>query len=411
MRLTEIRIVPREDACQLEGEVESDVDPDDAQWFAPFTLWYRFPVWCESHLSTDNGDPFLAALLLLAMQTGERLTIPAPVSPTLRDALPNIQAIVSGFYPTLQPIPVDVTARPRPLPGDEHDGRVGLFFSMGVDSYYSLLKSVAAHPADDRTLSHLISVNGFDVTYEGEDGRFPPALLHNFARVADALEMSLLPVSTNIRRVGVRITTWPALHGAALASVALALGSAFRRVSIAATTTYDMLFPWGSHPLLDPLWSTETLRFVHDGCEINIIDKTAVVARSDLALETLRPCAGHATSYNCGRCEKCLRTMLDLLIAGRLGRCRTLPGEIDPEWLRGALRPGGRTHMAEFQRRLDALEAIGAAPLLCNVLREHLSYGMGNRFRARYGLVPTWGTRRKRLVNRLLRRNRYVSSV
>ena len=404
MRVSEISLVPNGEQWQLEGVVASDVDPDDAEWFVPFTLWYRFPDWCAPYLDGENGDPFLAALLPLAMQTGERLTIPAPVSPRLLAALPEIQAILACFCPRLSQIEVEAAARDESLPVVAREQGVGLFFSLGVDSFYSLLKNVRDHPTDPKTITHLISVNGFDVTYEGNDGEFPPDLLRNLNRVAAELGKSLLPVSTNVRRVGVRLAPWPMQHGAALASVALALGSCFRRVSIAASTTYDLLYPWGSHPVLDPLWSTETLTFVHDGCEANITAKTALIADSDLVLETLRPCAGHGAGYNCGRCEKCLRTMLDLLIAGKLGRCRTLPDAIDPELLRRTLRPGGRAHMAEYGRRLDALEATGASPLLCEVLREHLSHGMADRFRERYGLAPTRATPTRGIVDRLLRR-------
>ena len=407
MRISEISLLPNGELWQLEGIVESDVDPDTAEWFAPFTLWYRFPKWSGPYLSRENGDPFLAALLPLAMQTGEPLTIAAPVSPRLLAALPDIQEIFAGFYSQLRPIAVRAVARQASLPSADAEPGVGLFFSLGVDSFYSLLKNVRDHPADARTVTHLISANGFDVTYEGDDGAFPPDLLRNFHRVAEVMGKTLLPVSTNIRRVGVRLTPWPMHHGAALASVALALGSLFRRVSIAASTTYDLLYPWGSHPVLDPLWSTETLTFVHDGCEANITAKAAMIAESNLVLETLRPCGGHGVGhgadYNCGRCEKCLRTMLDLLIAGKLGHCRTLPDDIDPELLRRILRPGGRAHMAEYGRRLAALEAIGASSLLCEVLREHLSHGMAPQFNERYGLAAARATPKRTLVERMLR--------
>jgi hypothetical protein len=189
-----------------------------------------------------------------------------------------------------------------------------------------------------------------------------------------------------------------------MVSVALALGNMFRRVLIAASTTYDKLYPWGSHPLLDPLWSTEGLTFVHDGCEMDTIDKTRIVARSRLVLDTLRPCAGYGSGYNCGRCPKCLRTMIDLMQAGYLDRCRTLPHEIDAERLREALRPGGGpVHVANFRRRLETLESSGGPPGLREVLAEHLAREEGGRIKAQprtAGEVPS----RRRLLERLLRR-------
>jgi hypothetical protein len=85
------------ETCQIQGWVESDREADDAQWFAPFTLWHRFPRWCQPFLSSDNGDPFLAALLVPARRTGKRLAISAPLSPRPLDALPDIQSIYACF--------------------------------------------------------------------------------------------------------------------------------------------------------------------------------------------------------------------------------------------------------------------------------------------------------------------------
>ena len=404
MRVSEIQVIPTAEAVQLQGLVESDCDADDAFWFAPFILWYRFPAWCAPFLSADNGDPFLAALLVPAMRTRERLAISAPISPRLLEALSEIQAIYDRFDQQNSLVPVEVSARHTPLPATTAAPAAGLFFSLGVDSFYSLLKQQREHPADDTRLTHLISVHGFDVAPDGWDETFPPRLLANFQRVAAETGTSLVPVTTNVRRVTERLAPWTMVHGGAMASIALALGAAFRRVTFAATTTYDRLFPWGSHPVLDPLWSTEGLCIVHDGCELNVIDKTRVIAHSELALATLRPCAGHGPGYNCGRCMKCMRTMLDLLQAGALDRCQTLPHEIDPAQLRRSLRPGGQTHMAEYRRRLEGLAALGTSPAVCAVLAEHLAQGMARRFEVRMGLGGSRPAPRRSLVARVLRR-------
>jgi hypothetical protein len=92
-------------------------------------------------------------------------------------------------------------------------------------------------------------------------------------------------------------------------------------VLIAATDHYTQLSPWGSHPLLDPLWSTEATTIIHDGSEATRAEKIMNwICRSDLALQNLRVCLSPNDQYNCGRCEKCLRTMIPLYVAGCLGR-------------------------------------------------------------------------------------------
>jgi hypothetical protein len=354
VRVSEIQLVTLADACELRARVEPDDLGGNGPWEA-FDLWYRFPEWCAPWLSADNGDPFLAALLVPAMTLGERLKIPVPVSPALLHALPDIQSILHCFDPRQRPIDVVASRRDpshRPI---EPQPRVGLFFSLGVDSFYSLLKNARDHPGDEETISHLIAVHGMDVWNEPWDERFPPAILDNSQRVAAETGKTLLPVVTNMRAATNSLALWTMGHGGGLASIALALGSFFSTVHIAATTTYDQLYPWGSHPVLDPHWSTEWLHFVHDGAELDRIGKTQLVAQLALALETIRVCPGYTADYNCGRCVKCLPTMIDLLQVGVLHRCQTLPHTIDAEQLRLVLEAyRGGLNVEGYRRRYDA---------------------------------------------------------
>ena len=379
MRVSAIEVTDQAASCQIQARVESE-----AGRFEPFLLWYRYPAWCQPYVSAENGDPFLVALLTGAMLRGEDLAIDAPVSARLLEALPELQAIINAFEPGSRRIVVHAEERTHSLPGSATTPGNGLFFSLGIDSFYSLLKNRRDHPADSRTITRLLTLHGLDFPDQPLQDDFPPQFLANAQRVADGVEAELLPIVTNVRRVLAAFGTWPPQHGGALIASALALGPLLGRIHIAASTTYDRLYPWGSHPLLDPLWSTETLTVVHDGCELNTIDKTRVIAelQPELVMSTLRPCAGHGASYNCGACSKCLRTMLDLLQFGYLDQCQTLPHAIDVDRLRVVMRPGGPLHVADFTRRLRALEVQGIAPEVQQVLREHLAGGMDRKWHA-----------------------------
>ena len=404
MRVSNIHVAESGDACELRGWVESDANPDDTDWFAPFPLWWRYPAWCAPFLTERNGDPFLAALLLPAMRMGERLHLDAPVSPRLLASILQIVTIYEAFDPRSTSIPVEAAARTEPLPRDGSAARVGLFFSMGVDSSYSLLKNQRDHLDDQDTITHMISLHGIDVDHDGWSEAFPPVLLAGFERVAWETGKTLTPVVTNVRKVGARLAPWTMLHGGGLASVALALGSGLRQVLIASSASYDAVYPWGTHPELDPLWSTEGLTVVHDGCEADLAVKMAFVAQSPLVLETLRVCPGFGNGYNCGRCMKCMRTMVALLHTGVLDRCRTLLHEIDAEALRAALRgPGGPVHRANFQKRLDALVASGLRPDLQAVIAEHLA--LLNDASQTQQRPETRASRRRRIWERLVARH------
>jgi hypothetical protein len=64
--------------------------------------------------------------------------------------------------------------------------------------------------------------------------------------------------------------------------------------------------------------------------------------------------------------------MIDLLVAGKLERCRTLPHTIDPGDLRAVLPLGsGPIHLAAFRRRLASLQVAGLEPELQRVLEAY----------------------------------------
>jgi hypothetical protein len=310
----------------------------DTNWVwgdEPFQLWFKFPSEYARFLSANNGDPFIAALLAPAMFLGEPLILDAAISQKLSLALPQIQAIYRCWDNRFQPVAIRAPVRQPSTFATAAPARVGLFFSMGVDSSYSLCKNIVCRPPADDPITHLILVNGFDV-YLWEDRRFPP-LMQSMQHLAGELSKAPLVVTTNLREVSDRIVDWvQAYHGAALASIVLALRGAFCKVHIAAGQTFANLVPRGSHPLLDPLWSTEEISFVHDGLEATRQQKITYLGHCPMLVSNLRVCAISEDSevYNCGECEKCLRTMIGLHIAGLLSHCQALPHEIDPERIR-----------------------------------------------------------------------------
>ena len=89
----------------------------------------------------------------------------------------------------------------------------------------------------------------------------------------------------------------------------------------------------------------ETTTFIHDGTEATRLKKViSQIARSPLALEHLRVCfANEKSAYNCGQCDKCLRTMINLYVAGVLEQSSTFPHHIDPDLVAAIPTIPGRT--------------------------------------------------------------------
>jgi hypothetical protein len=76
----------------------------------------------------------------------------------------------------------------------------------------------------------------------------------------------------------------------------------------------------GSRADLVPLWSTDRTAVHVDAAELGKLGRAAVVADDPVALAHLKVCWVRDGSRNCGRCEKCLRTMTCLAVAGALER-------------------------------------------------------------------------------------------
>jgi hypothetical protein len=301
MRVTEIKLKQRENVVELSGFIDQ------------FHLWFRFPS--SYGVERLRGDAFLAASLLPAMLRGELLEIEesAPVSPKLLMEISHLQRIFHSWNPVFKII--EVTARTAPVAA-RNDG-VASFFSGGVDSSYTFLKHKEA-------ITHLVFIRGFDFDVTDE------ALWDDTAVAQEAFASSfgkaLIPVATNINHLAYPFTDlgWGSYHGSALAAVGLVLS--FPVVYVPATHTYCELFPWGSHPMTDGLWSTEGTTFIHDGADATRSDKMSHIVSDQNILRHLHVC-WEKKDDNCGRCSKCLRTMVAmrlLRVRGRLPELRAL---------------------------------------------------------------------------------------
>jgi len=189
--------------------------------------------------------------------------------------------------------------------------------------------------------------------------------------VASSFNKNCIEIETNLREVLDTYVSWGKQgHGPALAAVAHLLSPLLSRVYIATSNTYLSLgLKWGSHPILDHLWSSESLEFIHDGCEATRVEKVSLISEYDVALQSLRVCWKNPNSvYNCGRCEKCLRTMISLKINNALNRCTTFDEPLD---IRRVYRMPGLNEDLKYliKDNLDALEAKSGNEDLKKALR------------------------------------------
>ena len=305
--------------------------------------------WFDSTTTSPpvTADAFLAGALRPAMKVGGALTIHAPVSDAFVRQTSAIQRVFEVWrtdpyqpvYPTFRRVKVRAENRVVPQVGSE----TGLFFSAGVDSFEALLRLRAE-------VNTLVYIDDFE-------RRFDPALraavhanveevAHHFGKAlvrADSNSQELFVPYVSRQRLGSFVTTHAILHAPDLGVVHL-------------PSNYDIsaLSPWGSHPMLDELYSAGGQRLVYGSVDVTRLEKVASIARSDFALSHLRVCWGH--ELNCGRCSKCVRTMLALLALDRLDAAVTFPrGTLTPGVVRDSMRrsPNSSSYFTEIGAWLE----------------------------------------------------------
>jgi len=211
------------------------------------------------------------------------------------------------------------TSQPRRTAAGPHPATG--FLSGGVDGLHMLMRNRQLYrPEDPAYIRDVVFVHGFDIGKRRrapEDGRYRAAL-DRLAPVAAETGARLVAARTNLRHLPSRPGFWEDRHsGAGLAAVghAAALGSAF--VFIGGSYSLYTPIPWGSHVVVDGLFSSQHVRIVHDGGRFTRLEKVREIANWPTALDVLRCCpAPTGLEGNCGRCEKCLRTRLELLAVG-----------------------------------------------------------------------------------------------
>jgi hypothetical protein len=273
----------------------------------------------------DDLSPFVPVALMSAMRRAEPLQCDGAVSALLIQRLPEAQEIISAWNPTLRRIAVRAARAAEPA-GELAPGRA-CCFSRGVDSTYSA--AVERPPGDE--LSHLVHWRDFTLSYSERTRAREIELAGEAAR---RLGLPLVVVESDVPKALAGVVDFNDATSAMLASVILSLPGLSGRMVIPSTLGFGDLSPFGAHPQLDPLWSTERVRVEHDSAIPTRDDKVAWLARNrtDL-LELIHVCMEQDSPDNCGQCGKCLWTMLLLHLNGALGAA-PFPDRIDPERVR-----------------------------------------------------------------------------
>jgi hypothetical protein len=318
MRIAEIR---RESSAGRE-RVVADVAWEDSDRPSR-RIFFEVPAEFGGDLSTES-ESFAIGCAIPAMSHGERrLKIEGTLCPRVRDGLFAISSLLRSWYgpgvsaPTIEPSggfhPKSAAERPRSA----------LFLSGGIDSLYSLVSNRVDFPPDHPAFFRdALLVRGFSFfppdTLQAEDAwRRASAAVDSLAAAQSVVPIRIV---TNLREFEPDFMLFASRYfGVMLAAAAHALARRVTTVAIAADLDIAHVFPWGSHPLLYPLAGSSAVEVVESGGERTRLEKVRFLARRPEVFAGVTVCAEGPLPggvLNCGRCEKCVRTLLAMMIAG-----------------------------------------------------------------------------------------------
>jgi hypothetical protein len=269
-----------------------------------------------------NPHAFLVACTMPAMRFGEeRIFIDAEICPELNEGLITVMNLFQHWFDWYKQktnlVRIECRLQNHVSPGSRIP-RAAFLFSGGIDSLATLranrLNYGMEHPLFIRDG---VLIYGLEVR-QPENFEY---VLESISILAQDAGVALIPVYTNIRDLGPESGKifWNDFWlnefiGATFAAVAHTLSKRFGVLSINSTHDVSYLIPYGSHPLIDPKFSSNDLRIRHEGIHLTRFAKAKLISDWDLAMQHLRVCNRsefyRSEMLNCGQCEKCVRTML-----------------------------------------------------------------------------------------------------
>jgi hypothetical protein len=299
------------------------------------TVWFSVPTASASH--SDYTDGFFIISTILALQLNEPLIFNASVSIELTKKIKRLEE----YYrfersPRFLKFKIKETKRMTTRSGS------GQFFTLGVDSFYTAART----PNTSLKNSYFMYVDGYDVRLSQKN--LLNAIHTRLEKVAQKTHRTPLFFQSNLRALSDQIMNWGQFHVAALAAAGTMTG--LKKICINGES-FD--WPdWGLRFGVDDLFSTSSLKFQTIGHNITRDVKIKKILHSPwkkLFLKHVRVCwiniTSNRSSYNCSRCQKCIRTKLTLDALGakytptlkkiRLSDLReiTLVGHVRHEWV------------------------------------------------------------------------------
>lgn len=283
------------------------------------TLWYEVDSKFEKYLCTELADSFLVALLLFAMKNNEDLEIEGvPVTDTLLFNLNNyLIPTIARNIKKYNKIKIISEGADLFFEGEKHNG-TGI--SRGVDSFCTINEFTNGCPSHMK----VDFLTFFNIGAHGEYDSKKAYNLFEKRRVTSekfALENNFNFIAVNSNISDFIMMDFESSHTFRNLSIVFALQKLFKnyyyssginiedfKIAEKSTAYYDIYIMY--------LLSTKNIRFYSSGAALSRLDKTKIISGYEPSYDNLSVC--FRDDKNCGKCEKCVRTMFELYSANNL---------------------------------------------------------------------------------------------
>jgi len=355
--------------------ISMELDWEDVD--RPRQLLYFEAMGETARLMQPNPNAFAIACLPLAIWLGEkRLEVEGRLCTRLRSGLRVINRVVCDWFPDRAMVEVQPTDGFHPtMPPIER--RTATLLSGGVDGLTTLrinrLDYPLDHPESIRACITLFGINKFDIDEKGEQVPDRLAafdlLLQRLQTLGEAEHFDVHPVRTNVRSLAPNYYYWTRIgFGAGHSAVCQLFQGYFDKVLLASDGAGPNPSPVAAHPLFNHHFSTDAVRIQGEQDEMDRVEKIRILADWEYGRRFMQPChyvrIPKNNAINCGRCEKCVRTMLTLIGLNRLADVDAFE-ENDLKARHVFLIPVNSTEKAKLLRQsIPLLQQVGRRDLI-----------------------------------------------
>lgn len=318
MKISNLRIERHDGQSFLTVDIE-------AKYTSANTLWFSVPSEYEGWLTDDVYDAFLVAAIYPSMFYNEPIEIEGPVSHKLYfNCSRYIQHIVKAYRPEMHLVNISTNGYKQAA---KQQTLVGAGFSAGIDSFATFIERFENEQDEEYKISALFFFNVGSHGGGGDNAEKVFRLRYEYIKpFADQKDLPFIPMDSNL--FDFYQFHWEFDAGQLCRSAAiLVFQKSLSKYFLSSDYSYKESMFYQFNPnttslseivenFANPMLSTEGLEVITDGGQYSRIEKTKLCAGYPEAQKLLNVCVNpdvdNSSIKNCGRCHKCIRTLVAL---------------------------------------------------------------------------------------------------